>query len=210
MCFGHKTTEHQILKRLTHAFSRDDVKTSITPNSTLTIFFFLTFILVFPDDQWPLGLVLPLLVVLSEKQAPEGALHAPGPGAPGRRRLAPQTVHCHLRQRSTVQHLCPPLTPTSKLLHRLNPKKNTNEPLCWLGLGWAQRCDGHSEDASDQSRSLTKARPPSATTDTVNCSYIKFSSVLIHLIRTDKHSAVLILAVLSHNWNLSQRSLLKE
>lgn len=97
---------------------------------SLTSFFFLMSILyVFPGGQWPLGLILPLLVVLSEKQAPKGALHAPGPGAAGQRRLAPQTLHCHLCQWSTVQHLCSPLTPTSKLLHRLN------RPLCWLGFG---------------------------------------------------------------------------
>lgn len=62
------------------------------------------FVDVFPVGQWPLGLVLPVLVVLPEEQAPQGALHAPGPGAKGRCRLAPSTCHCHLRCWPAISH----------------------------------------------------------------------------------------------------------
>lgn len=76
---------------------------------SLISFSFLIFVLcLFPGGHWPLGPVVPLLVVLSEEQAPENALHAPRPGAEGRRRLAPQTLHRRVRQRLTTPHLYRP------------------------------------------------------------------------------------------------------
>lgn len=111
----------------------------------LTIFFlFIIFMLyAFPGGQWPLGLVLPLLVFLSEKQATKSALHAPGPGAAGRHRLAPQALRCDLRQWSAIPQLYPPLTPTSKLLHRLNLRPPTSLNFHWawpqLRPAWCQR-----------------------------------------------------------------------
>lgn len=84
--------------------------------------------------QWPLGIVLPLLVVLSEKQTSKSALHALGPRAAGWCWLAPQTFHSHLRQRSTAPHLSPALTPktTNEQTTAQTQPTALDKPVCCI------------------------------------------------------------------------------
>lgn len=80
----------------------------------------------FTGGQRPLGGDFPLSVILSEEQAPEGALQAARSGAAGCCRLAPQTLHGYIRQWPTALHLCCPLIQTQ--LDVLNQPGGENEP----------------------------------------------------------------------------------
>lgn len=81
--------------------------------------------------QWALGRVLPLLLVLSEEQASQGTLHAPGPGAAGGCRVAPRALHRHLRHWPTIQRLYPALTPPAK-----SRTDSTSDPQLALMWTW--------------------------------------------------------------------------